>query len=418
MNMQSTKTYSESKDAVRMRLKRQAQKTAMDDDAYKAHKAVLAKRKKEQRDAKKPKPVESAVASASASTKAVASASVSTSAKAVASASTDEPVRTERGLTADELVKRIMNTGLYEDNEKPPTETSLRRYITSLFQVQEELNGYKSKKLDFSNFKDTSNVIDSIIHTRTKTGAMLPLKRNSVIMRLGSLASILKYVKGYTKQAKVYLKLMTNYHNEEMGEREKNLEPNPDKPIECWPVIVDKNKTGTFENIREQSLFGIYTLIPVRRISDYRKMTIRVEGSVVPDMKQNYLIVNKKGLPLYMLYGDYKTSDKYGVIKATIPDDLANTMHPYIRSLPLKSQLFPTVDGEVYTEAGFSNYVSGVLSKVLGTYTTVNGLRHSYISWFLSQGNHSVEKKRAFGVAMGNSPSVQSLYNIVPEAET
>ena len=417
MNIQSIiKTYSNNPDAIRMRLKREAQKKNMDDDDLKARNLLLAKRKKELRDAKKTKPVESSVASSSASTKAIASASTSSSVNAVAGAIVDEPTKPELGLTTDELVKRIMSTGLYEDNEKPPTEMSLRKYIISLFQIQEELNGYKSKKLDFSNFKDTSNVIDSIIHTRTKTGGMLLLKRNSIIMRLGSLASILKYVKGYTKQAKVYLKLMTKYHDEEMGEREKNL-PNPDKPIECWPVIVDKNKTGTFENVREQSLFGVYTMIPVRRINDYRKMTIRVEGSVVPNMNQNFLIVNKKGLPLYMLYGDYKTIAKYGVIKADIPKDLSLIMHPYIRSLPLNSQLFPTTDGEVYSESGFSNYVSGVLSKVLGTYTTVNGLRHSYISWFTGQGNHSVEKKRAFGVAMGHSPETQSLYNVLPEAE-
>jgi hypothetical protein len=316
----------------------------------------------------------------------------------------------ETGLNDAEIIKRVRESALQSKKEKAPTENTIKRYLVSIRQVQEELAGAKSPVIDFTNFKDFEGTIDSIINARTKRGDKRPVSLNTQITRIGSLASVLKYFEGYEDVAKKYSDMMVSLHYKEMQQRERNL-PDANKPLVEWLTIVEKNShPELFKNDQERALFAVYTLLPVRRLEDYRTMTVQLDTTYSPKNK-NYLLVDTRGNLMRFVYGKYKTATHFGEQQIDIPERLSYILLPHVHNTLLGGLLFPSNKNSEFTQGGFSKYVSDTFEKILKVNTTVNSLRKSCISYFLKQPKISVAQKRKFADAMGHTVQTQALYN-------
>jgi hypothetical protein len=222
---------------------------------------------------------------------------------------------------------------------------------------------------------------------------------------------VLKYFQGYEDVAKQYSDMMISLHDKEMQQRERN-ELDADKPLVEWDKIVEKNNhPELFKDNKERALYAVYTLLPVRRIGDYRTMTVQYENTPDLPKNKNYLFVDSKGKLLRMVYGQYKTSSHFGEQSREIPEKLGTILTPYVHNLALDGLLFPSNRTSEFTEGGFSKYVSDTFFKIIKVKTTVNSLRKSSISYFLKQPNISVSTKRKFADAMAHTIQTQALYN-------
>jgi site-specific recombinase XerD len=428
------KVYSESKDAVRMRERRKAEKENMSDEVRKEKLAIEAEKKRLARALKKSLEPEK-------KTKAVVvnvkndkcskekSEAIGEFAKVLDLFETikqeiPKPVvekvkekivkvnmKVESGANDAEIIKQVRESALKMKKEKAPTEETIKRYLVSIRQIQEELTGEKSSTLDFTNFKDVEGVIDSITNAKTKRGSKTRVSLNTIITRIGALASILKYFEGYEDEAKQYSDIMVAMHEQELQNREKNL-PDDNNPIVEWPIIVEKNDhPEIFKDDKERALYAVYTLLPVRRIGDYRTMTVQYENATDLPENRNYLIVDSKGKLIKLVYGQYKTSKHFGEQTQEISEKLAKIITPYVYTRGLGELLFPSSKNREFTEGGFSRFVSDTFEKILGVKTSVNSLRKSSISWFLKQPNISVAQKRKFANNMAHTVQTQGLYN-------
>jgi hypothetical protein len=437
----TTKKYSETKDAIRMRNARDNARKNMTDESRKEKLAELAKIKRTQRAAKKSlEPVQDKQAKTKAVAVSVKNDECSTEKvsaigefvksldkietvkdshkqeipKAVAYKVKEkvEKVHTKiaSSLNDADIIKRVRESALKLKHEKAPTEDTVKRYLVAIRDVQKELTGRRNRNIDFTNFKDFEGTIDSIINARTKRGDKRPVSLNTQITRIGSLASILKYFQGYEDVAKQYSDMMVSLHDKEMQEREKN-EPDANKPLVEWSTIVEKNNHPEFlKNDKERALYAVYTLLPVRRLEDYRTMTVELDTTDLPKTK-NYLLVDTRGNLMRFVYGKYKTATHFGEQQIDIPERLSYILLPHVHNTLLGGLLFPSNKNSEFTQGGFSKYVSDTFEKILKVNTTVNSLRKSSISYFLKQPKISVAQKRKFADAMGHTVQTQALYN-------
>jgi hypothetical protein len=221
---------------------------------------------------------------------------------------------------------------------------------------------------------------------------------------------VLKYFEGYEDVAKKYSDMMVSLHYKEMQQRERNL-PDANKPLVEWLTIVEKNShPELFKNDQERALFAVYTLLPVRRLEDYRTMTVQLDTTYSPKNK-NYLLVDTRGNLMRFVYGKYKTATHFGEQQIDIPERLSYILLPHVHNTLLGGLLFPSNKNSEFTQGGFSKYVSDTFEKILKVNTTVNSLRKSCISYFLKQPKISVAQKRKFADAMGHTVQTQALYN-------
>ena len=253
---------------------------------------------------------------------------------------------------------------------------------------------YDDDMTDFDWAKDTSKVSEFILSSDK-------WKDESRIQKFQSLASILIVLRGFTTTYKFYSERSVSMRKakdsiddkNELTERERNN-------FLPW-VKIKKIKP---ENVHDEALIGLYTLIPPRRL-EYRimKLTTSKEGL---NEKFNYLLLNGRGKPIKVIFLNYKTSSKFGKQEFLIPRALAGKLKTYITEAGLNDGDF--LFGKSKTEAykSFSSYVTKVFKKYTGKTLSVNLLRHSFISWYLKK-THSLADQKKIANEMGHGVMMQ-----------
>ena len=233
-----------------------------------------------------------------------------------------------------------------------------------------------------------------------------------------SIAGILKFMKGFEKEHKIYSKLGSNIVVElDELSKDNNLNARQLKKAMNWadilktgPLLSDENDGNSFL----RALFGIYTDIAPRRAKDYilmkivRKDKLKQHQIEKLDKKFNYLFIDKNKKPLSMTIYNYKESSRrlnakrdnsYGQYVADIPKVLADKLQEYIIEESLNSNDFlfglDNNHQKSYSSSGYSGLVSQNLFKAFtGVPVDINGLRHSYVSWFFPHLKTYKEKER------------------------
>ena len=259
---------------------------------------------------------------------------------------------------------------------------------------------YDCESLDW--LKDTKKVIDFIKQKYPKP--------NTYIAKISNLASITSVLEGFNEAYRDYSKVSTSDRvaktniddNNELTDKER-------KDILPWNQLKDLYKNEEL-SLKTRAIIGLYTTIPPRRAELGKLLTIVYDDKDLdPDF--NYLVIDentKKPKKIVML--KYKTDDVYGRYNIKLNNETYKTiLQQYIIENNLRdySVVFGTQSGSYYKS--FSNIISDQFKTAVKKKISVNLLRHSYISDFLST-KRSLAERKALAKQMGHSIHVQATY--------
>jgi len=145
------------------------------------------------------------------------------------------------------------------------------------------------------------------------------------------LCSYIKYYKKkniYNEIAKYIIKIGKEYDYERDNNSIKNTEIN--KIINNYNEDILLNNIEKLTNIEDKIIYGLYTLIPPRRL-EYSNMIILLENNELElSEDHNYLICDLDYNPKYFIFKNYKTSNVFGEQKILIPNILSNLVREYL----------------------------------------------------------------------------------------
>lgn len=146
-----------------------------------------------------------------------------------------------------------------------------------------------------------------------------------------------------------------------------------------WEKVLEKRDSlarmeyGSVKHL----LLSMYTMIEPLR-GDYGNVRLFYGSSQVQPEEKNYIIL-PPGTPELVL-NEYKTSEKYGEFRRSLPIDLVKII---LRSLAVdpRNHLFVDDFGRPYEKKNsFVKFTNRVLHKIFGKNFTIRMLRHSFIS--------------------------------------
>lgn len=152
------------------------------------------------------------------------------------------------------------------------------------------------------------------------------------------------------------------------------------------------------QTIYDRALMGLYTLLPPRRVSDVASLVYAPASPSSPEEEkdQNFISEDYE----IITYSVYKTAKTYGTVGVAVPEKLQELL----QELDLKpgDRVFSDVKN-------FSRHISKTFASVADSHITVNALRHSFISHFLSKPRSTAQRKAAARL-MGHSTLMQQAY--------
>jgi len=177
-----------------------------------------------------------------------------------------------------------------------------------------------------------------------------------------------------------------------------------------WPKLEqatkeylrENSKDARGESLRDLTALALFTLQPPARLGNYLDMEIVNDGE--DDGKDNYLVL-EDGAPDRFVFNKYKTAKYLGRTEMKIHSNLlADILTDYLEQLAEKESpdgiLFPG-----WKSTDLSNALKRTTKKYLPVGITLNPLRHSYLSHFLSQ-NPSINDKKKIANLMGQTYDV------------
>lgn len=208
-----------------------------------------------------------------------------------------------------------------------------------------------------------------------------------------------------------YSKRISDISKEKQKKYDKNLMTDKEKEVmKKWTDIINID-TSKF-NLLEKVLYSLYTEFEPRRVVDYQDMiyvnklpfkTNRKD----PKREHNYLVLSKRP---YFYFTNYKTADhekcatkkegtnadkRYYIYKHKFIDLLKE----YTKDMEYDDPLFN------FSETTFKRKLTNIFGS------SVNMLRHSYISYFNSLPTTTLEKRKRIADRMGHSVLLQLQYN-------
>ena len=288
------------------------------------------------------------------------------------------------------------------------TEKSIAQYLIRTKRVHKLMyDGKAMEDLDW--LKDVDAVMEFILeggHWKTN---------QSKATIVNSVTSFLRNSKDLPKDMEDVYKKYSTYNSQMANNNQKSKKANRMNGKEAgvmlpWSEILEK--TSDVKKLEDKALISIYTLIPPRRVDDYRlmKLFIKKKGREVPEDDNNYLVMNAKRSPQELVFNKYKTAKHYGQQRINIPNNLKDILKTYTEGKSNGDCLFSQANGDCLSQSGFTSKVRNTFRKYTGKPLTVNSLRHSFIS-SLDQNAMSVADREEIAKSMGHSVGEQMTYN-------
>jgi hypothetical protein len=284
------------------------------------------------------------------------------------------------------------------------SESTLKQYLTRVKKVHSLM--FKKSMTDTDWLKDYQKVISFILSNETwKTKQSKATYINSLTSYLRNSKELPEAYKKYSEINKVFTtNIQKDKSNNKMTDKEAEV-------MIPWTEI--KSLTSNITNPEDSALVGVYTLIPPRRVDDYRlmKVFIKKKGRDVPADDTNYLVLNTRKNPESFVFNKYKTDKYYGQQTVRIPTELKTIIKKYIGSKTLSNSscLFGARDGSCLSQPGFTSKIRNVFKKYTDKPLTINSLRHSFISGLPD--DISVNQRDTIAKQMGHNISQQLQYN-------
>lgn len=310
-----------------------------------------------------------------------------------------------------EELKYQVSQELEKEEKKPKirvSEKSIAQYLTRARRVHKLMFNKDMENLDW--LRDVDAVIKFILESGNwKTAQSRAAVVNAITSFLRNSKDLPKDMEDVYKKYSAYNSTLAN--NNAKAKKENKMNDKESSVMLPWSQILEKTKD--IQNLEDRALVSIYTLIPPRRIDDYRLLKIftRKKGRVVPEDDNNYLVLNAKRAPQEIVFNKYKTSKNYGQQVIKLPNDLKEILKSYTdKGKVVGSCLFSQTNGQCLSQPGFTSKVRNTFKKYTGKPLTVNSLRHSFIS-SLDQNKMSVAQREKIAHDMAHNISQQLTYN-------
>jgi hypothetical protein len=219
----------------------------------------------------------------------------------------------------------------------------------------------------------------------------------------------LRATTGYEKEYRQYSEISTKLNQQYDREKGENKIPEriEEKYLD-WPSILKSREN--VKNIKDMAIFSLYTEVIPRRGEDYQYMKLKRKkpgfNEDKLDINYNYLILNKKGTPVKLIFQKGKNDVKYPTLKRGLSDRLKGVLIEYIKQSKLVGEnfLFPkddTMNKDHLSQSAWSTLVGDTMEKITGKRAGIQILRTSYASWFCSV-DRSYNELSDLAKSMGN----------------
>lgn len=307
---------------------------------------------------------------------------------------------------------------IIKNNKTNLKNTSIENYITKIKFIHKDITNknINIKKisnilLNKYNIKDIEYVIKNFNY----------LENNKLITFLYKKYENINTIKSYLIPYTVICSKI-NYYNE--NEVHKNLIENIEKINKTYEDdrdnnsinIEDKNKLiinynkeelekklKILNNIEEQLIFALYTIIPPRRL-EYSNMIIK-ENDINLNNNHNYIIIENNN-PIKFIFNNYKTNKVFGQQIYNIDDNIKKIITEYIivNKKNNNDLLFN------YKSNNFGKKITNIFKKIYNENITVRWLRISYVSYVRKE-NLTNNELKIISEKMAHSLETNSRYN-------
>lgn len=230
------------------------------------------------------------------------------------------------------------------------------------------------------------------------------------------LSALLWYVKDKSKSAYNAYKAEIDRLRPQVALKETNqtLTKTQEENYIKWSILKNAGKNAIKMygegkiSLADALVCVLYTeQVPVR--ADYINMLFIRDIRKATNKNTNYCLLRVRN-PVF-IFQEYKTADKYGRVIIKIK--------PIVYKLLVEryNQVIEKADNHLFTDdqPNFSRRVKASFEKVVDKPVSINLLRHSFLTDFLSK-NPSLHKKQEVAVMMMNSPIVGEAYRVLDEA--
>jgi hypothetical protein len=208
----------------------------------------------------------------------------------------------------------------------------------------------------------------------------------------------------YNEIAKYIIKIGKEYEYERDNNSIKKTEIN--KIINNYNEDILLNNIEKLTNIEDKIIYGLYTLIPPRRL-EYSNMIILLENNELElSEDHNYLICDLNYNPKYFIFKNYKTSNVFGEQKILIPNTLSNLIGEYLLKKNKK-------DEEKFldkTSNTLGKNITKIFSSIYNEKITLRWLRISYAT-YIRKKNLTNNELKEISEKMAHSLHTNSRYN-------
>lgn len=326
--------------------------------------------------------------------------------------------------TPNELAELVAKRSAQVDRD-PITESTAKRYAERLKRLQ-ALHDGDNGPIDLRTFSDVEGTWRTVTEAPAQGGPNQgkPRALATQLADISALVGALKRVEGFEDLAATFAALAAPLQLAYDEQRKQNrFAPGERAKFVPWPQLVqtferEAAKSKSELRPRDLALLGLYTAIPPRRVDDFRRMRLARPGRKL-DAGANWLVLDGEGRPTKLVFNVFKTAGRLGPYsRDSLPKPLAAALRAHLRANRVRdgAPLFPAAGGDFYAPNAFSALVGDVFEKATGRRATVNALRHSAVTHFLST-RRSVAQKEKFARQLGHSVATQSLYDRLDSSE-
>lgn len=244
------------------------------------------------------------------------------------------------------------------------SESSITTYNSLLCSLFKKV--FNNEDLDVNKFDETKKILDHL-------SGLPPNRRKTVL-------SALVVISNKPEYRKVMLEDVNNY-NKEMSKQEKT-----ETQEKAWLSDDDINSTFTRLKDNANTIYKkkIYTTRDLQDLQDYIILSVLSGIFIPPRRSLDYCNMKIKNVNKYtdnyldkneLCFNSYKTSRFYGLQKIEISKELKSILTKWLKVNPTEYLLFDINNNKLT-----SVKLNQRLHKIFGKPSSVNALRHSYLT--------------------------------------
>jgi hypothetical protein len=283
-------------------------------------------------------------------------------------------------------------------------ETEIKKLSQGTIKLYERsLKKLTDLNIDYKNADNMQNCIDDISNIKFND------KKIGTSCQKVYLSAILWYYKSnnvendntgiISKYIKDIIKKNTEkYDKNELNEKEIGVFVEWDK-IEDVCEKLRENREKSASQFKKYITIALYVYFPPRRLEDYSEMIVLNSQKDIIDDNNNYYLMN----PPTFIFNKYKTKEKYGTQKFSVPNKLNIMLSEYVEKYKLMNKKLLGNN-----KKDLSDKIKRIFFASIQKNISVNTMRHSYISYQQEKGLlKSTENKKTLAKQMGHSHYIQ-----------